>query len=60
VERDWRAHLPELVILPQTGVFVGAADEPSPTVEHRDRRHVDIDGQPVYRYQPAGNAGPVT
>jgi len=42
--------LPATVVLPQTGVFVSADDEPAPRIDHVYAYVGGIDGRPVYRY----------
>lgn len=53
VETDQTGGLPATVVLPQTGVFISAHDDPAPRIDHVCRRADDIDGQPVYRYEPS-------
>jgi hypothetical protein len=58
VETDVTGGLPTTVILPQTGLHIGADDDPAPLIGHVYRRTDDIDGQPVYRYEPTPPATP--
>lgn len=51
---------PSTVVLPQTGVVIGADDDPAPLIDHVYRRADDIDGQPVYRYESSPPATPST
>ena len=50
VETDAIDGLPATVVLPQTGVFVNADDEPAPRVDHVYVYAGEIDGRHVYRY----------
>jgi hypothetical protein len=54
VETGPDGRLPEVVRLPQTGVFVGVADEPAPTVVHVYPKAEPVDDWPVYRYVSGG------
>jgi hypothetical protein len=49
VETDFDG-LPGTVVLPQTGVFVNADDEPTPRIDHVYVYAGEIDGRHVYRY----------
>jgi len=60
VETDVTGGLPTTVVLPQTGLFIGAGDQPAPRIDHVYRRTDDIDGQPVYRYESSPPATPPT
>jgi hypothetical protein len=60
LETDLTGGLPTTVVLPQTGLFIGADDEPAPRIDHVDRRTDDIDGQPVYRDESSPLAAPST
>ncbi|MFI6267220.1 hypothetical protein [Micromonospora sp. NPDC051006] len=35
IEFDASGQLPAMLVLPQTGVYIGADDQPSPAVQHR-------------------------
>jgi len=50
VETDAIDGLPATVVLPQTGVFVNADDEPSPRIDHVYVYTGEIDGRHAYRY----------
>lgn len=50
VELTADAQIPRLIRLPQTGLYVGASDQPAPVVEHIYVRSDDIDEQVVYQY----------
>lgn len=50
VETTAEGEMPEMVRLPEAGVYVGASDVPAPVVEHIYKRSDDLDGQVVYRY----------
>lgn len=51
---------PATVVLPQTGQFIGADNDPAPRIDHFYRRTDDIDGQPVYRYESSPPIAPST
>lgn len=51
VELTADGEIPEVVRLPQTGVYVGVSDVPAPVVEHIYVRVQDIEGQVSYQYQ---------
>lgn len=42
--------LPPVVMLPQTGVYVGSGDVPAPAVEHRYVLAADASLEVIYRY----------
>ncbi|MCO1593805.1 hypothetical protein M8C17_01345 [Micromonospora sp. RHAY321] len=50
IEVDENGFLPQVIILPQTGAYIGARDHPSPPVQHRYVRCADEDDPPIFRY----------
>ncbi|MFG1833605.1 hypothetical protein [Micromonospora chersina] len=50
VETDVYGALPEIVCLPEVGVYIGANDDPAPKVEHRYRLTRDGDSNVTYQY----------
>jgi hypothetical protein len=60
VETDATGGLPTTVVLPQTGLSIGADDDPAPRIDHVYRRAEDIDGQPVNRYASSPPRTPFT
>lgn len=50
VKRRADGELPEVVRLPQTGVYVGVSDVPAAVVEHSYVRVEDIECQVSYQY----------
>jgi hypothetical protein len=50
IETDETGGLPTTVVLPQTGVFIGADDDPAPRIDHVYRRADDLD-PPIYCYE---------
>jgi hypothetical protein len=60
VETDVTGGLPTTVVLPQTGLFIGADDDPAPRIDHVYRHAEDIDGQPIYRYESSQPPAPST
>ncbi|MEV1329881.1 hypothetical protein AB0J20_09925 [Micromonospora costi] len=50
IEVDEAGFLPEEIVLPQLGVYVGASDRPSPLVRFRYVRDVDDGDPPIFRY----------
>ncbi|MGK5741528.1 hypothetical protein [Micromonospora sp. URMC 103] len=55
IEVDESGLLPEEVVLPQTGVYVGASDGPASTRHFRYVRHDDDSDPPTFHY--AGQVG---
>lgn len=51
VEITADGEIPEVVRLPQTGVYVGVSDVPAPVIEHIYVRVEDVEGQVSYQYQ---------
>ncbi|SIM48130.1 hypothetical protein [Micromonospora cremea] len=43
--------LPDVVRVPQTGMYVGASDVPAPAVEHLYGRVGELAGEVVYQYR---------
>ena len=50
VETNSDGELPEVLHLPQTGVFMGSSDEPAPTVVHTYGRQGQVDNLVTYEY----------
>ncbi|MEU7810426.1 hypothetical protein AB0B18_28560 [Micromonospora chalcea] len=57
VEVGEAGELPQVVLLLQTGFYVGAEDHPRPPVEHRYVRDRVQDSPPVYRYAGPADEG---
>lgn len=50
IEVDEDGSLPRVIVLPQTGVYLGARDHPSPLVQHCYLRCDGEDDLPTFRY----------
>ncbi|QGN49819.1 hypothetical protein GKC29_25335 [Micromonospora sp. WMMC415] len=57
IEVGEAGELPQVVLLLQTGFYIGAEDQPRPPVEHRYVRDPVEDSPPVYRYDGADDDG---
>jgi hypothetical protein len=58
VESDEGGALPQVLVLPQAGFYLGCDDDAAPGVDHLYQRVDDVDGRPVYQYQGARPSPP--